>query len=98
MALDFIESLSDDVTVRAGNLELSNISKNGRIWTFTPNDERLETSGWLKNKKLWFVAYFDNMKPEDIKIARQAAILYFRFKMPDNSASCLIDRFDLFPL
>ena len=79
-------------------MDLTDVSANGRVWTFTPNHSSLDVSGWSGNKKLNLIAYFDKMNADDIKKAKQAALLFMRYKMPDNSASCLVDRFAQYPL
>ena len=63
--------------------------------TFTPNHSSLRP---VANEKLYLLAYFENLTPDDIEKAKNAALLYFRYKMPRNSASCLVDRFDKWPL
>ena len=55
-----------DITVHSGNMKLTDVSKNGRIWTFTPNDDSLDVSNWKGNKKIYLIAYFDNMNSADI--------------------------------
>lgn len=87
-----------DITVHSGNMDLTDVSTNGRIWTFTPNHDSLDTSKWSGNKKIYLIAYFDNMDSADIEKAKKAALLFFRYPMPDDSASCLVDRFDDYPL
>ena len=89
---------SEGIAVKAGNMELTSVSADRRIWTFTPNHSSLDTSEWAKNKKVFLLAYFDNLSPEAIQKAKKAALLFFRFKMPNDSANCLVDRFDQYPL
>ena len=79
-------------------MDLTSVSANKRIWTFTPNHSSLDTTKWSKNKKVFLLAYFDNLSPEAIQKAKKAALLFFRFKMPNDSANCLVDRFDQYPL
>ena len=98
MALDFNANLNTDVTVHSGNMDLTDVSANGRIWTFTPNHSSLDVSNWEGNKKLNLIAYFDKMNADDIQKAKKAALLFMRYKMPDDSASCLVDRFSSNPL
>ena len=86
---------SNDISVKAGNMMLSGVSQDKRIWTFTPNAASLNG---LDNNKVWLLAYFENLTPDAIEKAKKAALLFFRFKMPSNSASCLVDRFDQYPL
>ena len=74
---------------------LSAVSQDKRMWTFTPNAASLNG---LDNDKVWLLAYFDNLTPAAIQKAKKAALLFFRFKMPNDSASCLVDRFDQYPL
>ena len=87
-----------DITVHSGNMDLTDVSKEGRIWTFTPNHDSLDVSNWDKNTKIFLITYFDNMNSADISKAKKAALLFFRYPMPDDSASCLVDRFDDYPL
>ena len=47
--------------VQAGNMNLSGVSKNKRIFTFTPNSPSLDTSEWSENKKVWLLAYFEGL-------------------------------------
>ena len=98
MALDFNANLNTDVTVHSGNMDLTDVSANGRIWTFTPNHSSLDVSSWDANKKLNLIAYFDKMNADHIQQAKKAALLFMRYKMPDDSASCLVDRFSSNPL
>ena len=84
--------------VQAGNMNLSGVSQNKRIFTFTPNSASLDTSNWSGNKKVWLLAYFEGLTSDAIQKAKKAALLFFRFKMPNDSASCLVDRFDHYPL
>ena len=86
------------MVVHSGNLDLTGVSANGRVWTFTPNHSSLDVTDWSGNKKINLIAYFERMKAEDIEKAKQAAILFMRYKMPNDSASCLVDRFAQFPL
>ena len=79
-------------------MNLTSISNDKRLWTFTPNYDQLKTLKWEKDKKVWLLAYFDNLSNEDIEKVKQAAILFFRYKMPQDSAACLVDRFTEFPL
>ena len=79
-------------------LTLQTVSRNNRIWTFTPNYDGLDVSNWSKNQKINLLAYFENLAPECIEKAKKAALLFFRYKMPQDSASCLVDRFDDYPL
>ena len=55
-----------EVAVHSGNMDLTDVSTNGRIWTFTPNHDSLDTSNWDSNKKIFLIAYFDNMNSSDI--------------------------------
>ena len=87
-----------EVTVHSGNMDLTDVSKHGRIWTFTPNHDSLDVNEWSGNKKVYLIAYFENMTASDIKKAKKASLLFFRYKMPNDSASCLVDRFDDYPL
>ena len=79
-------------------MKLTSVSKNGRMWTFTPNVASLSPSTWSGDKKVYLLAYFDNMTKDDIEKAKKATLLFFKFKMPRSSASCLVDRFDRYPL
>ena len=103
VALDFNGELegvgSQDVKlVGAGNLDLTGVSKNNRIWTFSPNWDGLDVSNWNKNPKINLLAYFENLDPACIEKAKKASLLFFRYPMPDKSASCLVDRFEHYPL
>ena len=53
--------------VGAGNLDLTGVSKNIRIWTFTSNWEGLDVSNWNKNPKINLLAYFKNFNPDNLK-------------------------------
>ena len=75
-------------------MDLTGVSKNKRVWTFTPNSSSLDISDWTKNQKIFLLAYFDNLSAEAVQKAKNAALLFFRYKMPNYSASCLVDRFD----
>ena len=87
----------ESILVRAGNMDLTGVSRDNRLWTFTPNTEKLDVEN-LEKSKVYLMAYFDNLTPEDIETAKGAALLYFRYPMPDNDASCLLDRFEDYPL
>ena len=78
-------------------MDLTAVSRNNRIFTFTPNTNALAIEN-LEASKVWLVAYFENLTPEDIAKAKNAALLYFKYPMPENDASCLVDRFEDFPL
>ena len=82
MALDLNGGLDGNPTIKSGNMDLTGISKNKRIFTFTPNQENLKTTNWEKDKKIWLIAYFDNLTLTDIEQVKQAAILFFRYTMP----------------
>ena len=77
---------------------LFKLCQNGRVWTFTPNVASLDPSGWTKDTKVNLIAYFENMTADDIEKAKKASLLFFKYKMPRASASCLVDRFDRYPL
>lgn len=103
VALDFNGELEganegDVQLVGAGNLDLTGVSANNRIWTFTPNYDGLDVSNWGKNPKINLLAYFENLRPDCIEKAKKATLLFFRYEMPNDSASCLVDRFDEYPL
>merc|ERR1712062_937453 len=85
------------ISVRGGNMDLTAVSRNNRIYTFTPNTELLNIET-LETSKIWLVAYFDNLTKEDIEKAKNAALLYFKYPMPNGDASCLVDRFEDHPL
>ena len=87
----------EGISVKAGNMDLTGVSRDNRLWTFTPNTEKLAVEN-LEKSKIYLMAYFDNLTPDDIEKAKNAALLYFRYPMPDNDASCLLDRFDDNPL
>ena len=99
------------IRVFGGNMDLTGVSDYGRIWTFVPNTdllhaENLDTSKGecMLNLRIsvnllilvWLMAYFQNLTPEDIENAKNAALLYF--KQPNYDASCLVDRFEWYPL
>ena len=84
--------------VYSGNLKLTGISKQRRLWTFSPNHPSLDTSNWTEDKKLNFIVYFENLSKEEIKKAKSASLLYFRYQMPNDDASCLVDQFSENPL
>jgi len=88
----------DAIEVHSGNMKLTDVSKNGRIWTFTPNHDSLDVKKLTGNKKVFLIAYFENIFMSDIQKAKKAALLFSRYKMPNDSASCLVDRFDDYPL
>lgn len=103
VALDFNGDLAgvgnqDVKLVGAGNLDLTGVSENNRVWTFSPNWDGLDVKNWNKNPKINLLAYFENLNPECIEKAKKASLLFFRYPMPDKSASCLVDRFDHYPL
>lgn len=83
------------IHVFGGNMENTGVSDYGRIWTFVPNTELLNAEN-LESSKVWLMAYFQNLTPEDIQNAKNAALLYF--KEPNYDASCLVDRFEWYPL
>ena len=87
----------EGISVKAGNMDLTGVSRDNRLWTFTPNTEKLDIEN-LQKSKIYLMAYFDNLTPEDIEKAKGAALLYFKYPMPDNDASCLLDRFEDHPL
>jgi len=83
------------IHVFGGNMDNTAVSEYGRIWTFVPNTELLEAEN-LESNKVWLMAYFQNLTPEDIQNAKNAALLYF--KQTNWDASCLVDRFEWYPL
>ena len=83
--------------IDAGAMKLTSISKSGQIWTFSPNDISLYPIP-PGGKKIYMIVYIDNMTKGDIDKAKKASILFFKYKMPQSSASCLVDRFDRYPL
>ena len=89
---------SDNIRVHAANLKLTAVSKERRLWTFAPNHHTLDTADWTGDKKLDFLVYFDNLTPDEIRRAKNATLIFFRYQMPNDDASCLVDRFDAFPL
>ena len=46
----------------------------------------------------YFVVYLQNLTKKDIQRAKNASILYFKYPMPDDQATCLVDRFIDYPL
>ena len=78
-------------------MKLTSISKSGRLWTFSPNDVSLYPIP-ADGKKIYMIVYIDHISKRDIERAKKASILFFKYKMPHDSASCLVDRFERYPL
>ena len=86
------------IIVHGGNLKLTSVSTDNRIWSFTPNTEKLRPENWENDKKLYFLLYFDNLTQLQISRAKKSTLLFFKHKMPDTGGSCLVDRFTENPL
>ena len=89
---------SREARTRCSRWSRRSVSANNRVWTFSPNWDGLDVKNWNKNPKINLLAYFENLNPECIEKAKKASLLFFRYPMPDKSASCLVDRFDHYPL
>ena len=74
-----------------GNMDVSAISKTGRIWTFNPNTELLHPKNLESGQEVFLMAVWDGISKGEIEIAKNATILYF--DTPVEDASCLVDRF-----
>lgn len=84
--------------VHGGNLKLTAVSTDNRIWSFAPNTEKLRPKNWEEDKKLYFLLYFDNLTQSQISRAKKSTLLFFNHKMADTGGSCLVDRFTDYPL
>ena len=47
----------DAIEVHSGNMKLTDVSKNGRIWTFTPNHDSLDVKKLTGNKKVLILIF-----------------------------------------
>lgn len=74
-----------------GNMDVSGISKTGRIWTFSPNTKLLSPENLKNEQEILLMAIWDGISKEEIEQAKNATILYF--DSPVKDASCLVDRF-----
>ena len=88
----FEVTMADEGRVRtfSGNMDISGISRTGRIWTFTPNTETLHPENLQNEQKVLLMAIWDGLSREEIDIAKNATVLYF--DSPVKDASCLVDR------
>ena len=75
----------------SGNMDVSGISRTGRIWTFSPNSESLRPENLQDGQKVLLMAIWDGISRDEIEIAKNATVLYF--DSPVEDASCLVDRF-----
>ena len=89
----FVSDYEKKIQVRlfTGNMDVSAISKTGRIWTFNPNTELLHPKNLESGQEVLLMAVWDGISKEEIEIAKNATILYF--DTPVEDASCLVDRF-----
>jgi len=92
VALEFPESLSDNIEIECGNIELTAVSKERKLFTFMPKANSL-----LKNltdnipKKVFLSCRFLHLLEHEVEFIKLLTLYYF--KLPTTDASCLVDRF-----
>ena len=89
--LKTMDEVESQIRTFTGNMDVSAISKTGRIWTFSPNTELLHPTNLENGQEVLLMAIWDGISKAEIEIAKNATVLYFDTPVAD--ASCLVDRF-----
>lgn len=94
IALDFADSLSSNVVIECGNIKVTAVSEERRLFTFMPKSTSVYQN--LLNleifpKKLYLWCKFSGLTASEITYINQLTLYYF--KQPVIDASCLVDRY-----
>lgn len=89
---------SKELDIRSGGMKLSAVSKHMELFTFTPlpSNPLWDLSGIPQDDSIELIFYFDNVELSDLQIIETSTVYYFKYYVSD--VSCLLDRFDDYPL